>query len=414
LWGRNTVRNRIKTWYKKAKKQETMLDFIRTTPEMEQVRKKYTTEFLKNNHIVFDGSSNDAVEVLGKQKLETTVRLNGKGTKGKGKASTMGKGKASSLRRGLKRKVAAKTAKGMKKKVAAKMAKATILKVITYSIKNDDLVVVHPLNSDTGLAYKDDNETEPTFVLLSRKEALKINKDGTEVCKAMGNVIKNHRGLTRGKSKHVFSSNKYCCVGAKPRRSAVGVEPGHYKMEYGVESRDWDGVVKAIKKCEHAFDNIAGSDVIGRIREARKVVDWERGKLSTGGEARIFNGVAFGLNLHLRAHIDHDFTYSLIQPHVDGVQYGLDDPVVCYFCFPKKGIAVPLRAGDFLLINALEYHCVSSRCDPSMDVFCLSSYLKTAVVGGNDNSRGLDDEESKGLNVYDNILVKDKTKTKKK
>ena len=204
----------------------------------------------------------------------------------------------------------------------------------------------------------------------------------------------------------MFSSYKYCCVGAKPRRNAVGVEPGHYKMEFGVESRDWDCVVKAISKCEHAFDNIAGSDVIRRIRESRRVVNWECAKLSTGRESRIYNGVAFGLNVHLRAHIDHDFTYSLIQAHIDGVQYGLDDPIVCYFCFPERGIAVPLKPGDFLLINALEYHCVSSRCNGEQRVFCMSSYLKTAVVGGNNNKRELDDEEFEVLSAYDNIKVK--------
>ena len=49
--------------------------------------------------------------------------------------------------------------------------------------------------------------------------------------------------------------------------------------------------------------------------------------------------------------------YSVIQVHVDGIDYGLDAEVVCYFCFPRFGIAVPIRLGDFLLVNALEYHC---------------------------------------------------------
>ncbi len=36
----------------------------------------------------------------------------------------------------------------------------------------------------------------------------------------------------------------------------------------------------------------------------------------------------------------------------------------------------------------------------------MSSYLKTAVVGGNNNKRELDDEEFEVLSAYDNIKVK--------
>ena len=277
-------------------------------------------------------------------------------------------------------------------------------------ILNGGLVVTHPPDSSTGLAYKREGELEPVFILLSRDEAMKINSDGKNVCAAMKRVIKQHKHLERGQSKAVFSDFKYCCVGAKPRRSAVGVEPGHYKLEDGIDSKDWDIVVTAIRRAEHAFHNIAGTDVIRRIEEARKMVGWERAQLSKGAEGgKIFNGIAFGLNIHLRAHIDHDFTYSVIQVHVDGMEYAVSDPVICYFCFPRQGIAVPMRAGDFLIINAMEYHCVSSRCDPSIDVFCLSSYLKTAVVGGNNNKRKLNQGEDYGRLLFEELKSKKKS-----
>lgn len=131
---------------------------------------------------------------------------------------------------------------------------------------------------------------------------------------------------------------------------------------------------------------------------------WERVKNSDGKGTNIFNGIAFGVNIHLRAHVDNDFTYSTIQVHVNEVEYGLEDKVVCYFCFPRLGVAVPMRPGDFLLINALEYHCVSSRCSDDDDVLCLSCYLKTAVVGGNDNSRTLSEMERDCLGRFDEIL----------
>ena len=105
--------------------------------------------------------------------------------------------------------------------------------------------------------------------------------------------------------------------------------------------------------------------------------------------------------MFLRAHVDDDFTYSVIQVHVDNMDYSVDDEVVCYFCFPRLGVAVPLRPGDFLLVNALEYHCISSRCNEELNLFAVSSYLKTAVVGGNDNSVSLSMDEVKCMSMYD-------------
>ena len=125
-------------------------------------------------------------------------------------------------------------------------------------------------------------------------------------------------------------------------------------------------------------------------------------KYSNETSSGIFNGIAFGVNVYLRAHIDNDFTYSVIQVHTDCTEYKIEDDVVCYFCFPRLGIAVGLKPGDFLLVNALEYHCLSSRCYTDVDLFCVSSYLKTAVVGGNDNKRKLSEREMACLNTVPN------------
>ncbi len=59
-----------------------------------------------------------------------------------------------------------------------------------------------------------------------------------------------------------------------------------------------------------------------------------------------------------------------------------EDPVA----FPRIGVSVALGPGDFLLFNPNEPHCVSSRCRADDDIYIISSYLKTAVVGLNDNS----------------------------
>jgi len=341
---RDMIRNRNRRCWKKVRKQRLNMLYIEETDRMVASRKKFNNAYLKHNVVVFDGGDEGVPNLIGNGARWACTR-----------------------------------------------------------IESGGLEVCHPPNTHTGITYERE-QGEPVFMLLPREEALKINSDGKSLCEAMIGIMKAQKNVKRGKSKMVFSESKYCCVGSKPRRNAPGVEPGAYKMEDGVECEDWDELIRTIKRGEHAFNGYVGTNAIRRIREARKLVGWETAGSTSGKSCNVFNAVAFGMNVHLRAHVDHDFTYLIIQAHVDGVVYGLNDPVLCYFCFPAHGIAVPLRPGDVLLINALEYHCVSSRCRRDVDVFVLSCYLKTAVVGGNDNKRKLTEKEIECLGEYDRLL----------
>jgi hypothetical protein len=102
--------------------------------------------------------------------------------------------------------------------------------------------------------------------------------------------------------------------------------------------------------------------------------------------ARYYNGLGFGINVYLRSHIDQDFTMSIVQAHTNNRDYQVEDKILCYFAFPRIGMAVALRPGDFLLFNLQELHSISSCCRSEDEIFCISSYLKTGVVGLNDNS----------------------------
>ena len=65
-----------------------------------------------------------------------------------------------------------------------------------------------------------------------------------------------------------------------------------------------------------------------------------------------------------------------------------NEEVLCYFVFPELGHKVALRNLDILIFNPQEYHCVSKKVVDS-DVFVLSLYMKTSVVGKNNNDLGL-------------------------
>ena len=101
---------------------------------------------------------------------------------------------------------------------------------------------------------------------------------------------------------------------------------------------------------------------------------------------RYYICLGFGVNVHLRAHTDNDFTMSIVQAHLDKEDYKDNDAVICYVAFPRIGIAIALRPGDFLLFNPQEPPCISSRCQDGDEIYSMSSYLKTAIVGLYDNS----------------------------
>ena len=111
-----------------------------------------------------------------------------------------------------------------------------------------------------------------------------------------------------------------------------------------------------------------------------------------------------GLMFFLRCHTDADFTFSIIQVFLKGKStYLSHDDVVVYFCFPTLGVAVPLRPGDYLLFNARIPHCISSRCKLEDEIMCTSTYLKTAIVGMNNNDLPLTQEQAL---ILDNLKSK--------
>jgi hypothetical protein len=200
------------------------------------------------------------------------------------------------------------------------------------------------------------------------------------------------QSLASGTNNHIFTenSNKYCCVGAQPGRAERGVQSGLYRLNYGFPSKEWDFIHRVLKRTEYAFDRSMDTDIIPHISCARSRVEFktmEPSPLSTHKKsASYYIGLGFGINVYLRSHIDQDFTMSIVQAHINNHDYQVNDRILCYFAFPRIGMAVALLPGAFLLFNPQEPHSISSRCKLGDKIFCISSYLKTGVVGLNDNS----------------------------
>ena len=77
--------------------------------------------------------------------------------------------------------------------------------------------------------------------------------------------------------------------------------------------------------------------------------------------------------------------HSVMSIHMQEAVYMLKDRVVASFFFLCYSSAVWLKPGDVLSFNPLEPHVILSRYHQSHDIFCLTSYLKSSVVGLNDN-----------------------------
>ena len=85
--------------------------------------------------------------------------------------------------------------------------------------------------------------------------------------------------------------------------------------------------------------------------------------------------------------MDRDFTFSVVAVHKNLEQYDLGDKIVAYVCFPCLGVAILMKPGDVIIFNPQEPHAISSHCEATDDILCLSLYLKSAIVGLSDNSK---------------------------
>ncbi len=138
------------------------------------------------------------------------------------------------------------------------------------------------------------------------------------------------------------------------------------------------------------FDKYMSTEIIRHVTCAWSRVSFKMMEpsilLTNKTSMRYYNGLGFGINVFLRTHTDKDFTMSIVQAHIDNYDYQAQDKIICYFAFPRIGIAVALRPGNYLLFNPQEPHSILSRCNKEDEIFCVLSYLKTSAVGLNDNS----------------------------
>ena len=247
----------------------------------------------------------------------------------------------------------------------------------------------------------------PRMSALTRTHCFKHRSETKLICEALDAMELKCKASTVRGSKIVLEEDqdKYVCTGTQPRRAAPGVEPIHYILNK-VEHHHALTILKLFKRIEHLFEEWSDTRQIGIVHAAMNLIDAPTFTIpGTASPARIFGGIAWGRNVYLSSHKDKDFTYSAITIHIKDCEYDLDNRVVAYFCFRKLGIAVPLRPGDVLFFNPQDEHCISSRCHPEDNIYCISFYLKSANIGLNDNSIELMPKERFCLNHFNDKMI---------
>ena len=273
--------------------------------------------------------------------------------------------------------------------------------------------VVDTDDPEKGLIHRASNGVA-NVIRLGRKRALSILPengladfiDTIRACeKANGNT------LLWGELKKIFGDDgthppRYTSFGVQPNRNKPSITPVQLFMKK-LKLKHWDNIAKMMRWSEIVYEMMPDCIVLNHINAAKKVISFKTMKPSPSDKhqthAQYFGAIAFGNNVFfLHCHTDQDYTFSVMQVHLKGRDtYAIDEDTLVYFCFPTLGIAIPLRPGDFLLFNVTIPHCISSRCRKTENVISMSSYLKTAVVGLNDNRLELTEEQHIMLERYE-------------
>jgi hypothetical protein len=218
-------------------------------------------------------------------------------------------------------------------------------------------------------------------------------------------AIENMKGThRRGKDhqsvpQHGKLNHKY--VGLSPNRATGGTYlKGGQKLDDDNENH-WQAIKGFLAKVENLTVEFMEGAVLRGLQAAKKLGQWpslRKDNLS------IWAGISTARNHYLQVHTDQDFFLSmtLIVPASGELKPEEKDTVTHYFCFPKQGRSVAMKPLDLILFDATEWHCLSSGKTEG-DFYCVSFYLKTLLVGKNDNSLTLTQME--GV-ILENLLKK--------
>jgi hypothetical protein len=255
---------------------------------------------------------------------------------------------------------------------------------------------LHVHNTDNG-AYLLDEWQQQTFIKLPRLMCLQGASTVHDDVVAVKQLLDKSGRLYRGNS-HFDIAPKYTTCGMYAQRNSRSINiHKHDNVQYSKMRK----VYHLYQRAAHFARQVIPTSLLYGMQTSHAVVGWqtlEHNEKQQTAHARqttnMWASCAASVNYVSACHVDQDFLWSCLTVLCDDDKvctkscYKDDIPPAVYFCFPRLGLAIALKPGDYLLFNPTEPHCVSMREThyQNSEVFLLSFYLKTNVVGGNDNN----------------------------
>lgn len=253
-----------------------------------------------------------------------------------------------------------------------------------------------------GLTVHEEGGKHKPFILVPRESALWRTglRNKPTISQSLFNSFQSveiANGTSEGRGTPfeiiVEGGKPYCCVGSKARRAAVGVNEYHHAIAK-IGSENQKQLYQWIKGVEHCFTEWVDTSIIRQVRHAMDLVSAKTFAVPNLGRTKIYSAFSCALNAYLNCHTDKDFTMGALSLHTEET-YDHDDRIIAYFVFPLRSLAIPIRQGDILFFDPQEPHMLSSRCRNEDNIYCVSLYLKSNILGLNNNSLPL----SKDLEV---------------
>jgi hypothetical protein len=251
-----------------------------------------------------------------------------------------------------------------------------------------------------GCYYEGDNGV-PAFILIPRQRSLNNAHRNTfteenALRHLMNSLTNKNRGLARK-----AICDKYITIGYHALRNKPGIEPT--KLQGLQCQNEYNTLLNMVSRAEHVAGSVLPKEVKTAFEVTKEICSIPGlKKIGTGNatkkETSLWPSVAVSYDYVSNAHDDKDFFLSMLnivttEGNKNG-KYTMHMPIAQYFVFPEIGLAVALRPGDQLLFNPLFYHCISTKefTNYEQHVYVASYYLKTAIVGWNNNSIPVDEQ----------------------
>ena len=97
----------------------------------------------------------------------------------------------------------------------------------------------------------------------------------------------------------------------------------------------------------------------------------------------VFTQFGCGFEYWSHAHTDSDFFYTLLGGLATD---GKKDVVLYYFVFPEYGIKVPMKDGDLMFFDPLQYHCCTNQSRPKKNLI-FSGYSSNKSVATDSHNK---------------------------